>query len=380
MEKEGKTQLLWPITPPYVPEDGRLSSFLSNMKKEDLNFMRSFLEIRGASRLNKGDLIEKIAFEITEKLENILKNFDEERLDYVEKLRRNNGFLVADRIPYHKVIYYILHGIAFPGILKDKRVLFMPEEVKEFFYGYPLESFRDSAKHNTEIITLTIGMLNYYGVLSIDKAKNQLEKHMKLAVDKDGLFEILYNAAAYYDRLEYQEGLLTDSGVMEPEYILAEHHKRSEVEYYPFKYKELWAASKINYIDITPQVEKFLEYLKSHFGLSHDDALDIYCEFNFSVLNDAPIFEAQQKIFDKINIKSKKELEGFVPVIMEMYNHTGLWVLKGFCPEELQEKNRTRAKPASNVVEMPRRVGSKIERNDPCPCGSGKKYKKCCLE
>jgi preprotein translocase subunit SecA len=21
----------------------------------------------------------------------------------------------------------------------------------------------------------------------------------------------------------------------------------------------------------------------------------------------------------------------------------------------------------------------KIERNDPCPCGSGKKYKKCCL-
>jgi uncharacterized protein YchJ len=26
------------------------------------------------------------------------------------------------------------------------------------------------------------------------------------------------------------------------------------------------------------------------------------------------------------------------------------------------------------------RVGPKIGRNDPCPCGSGKKYKKCCLE
>lgn len=24
-------------------------------------------------------------------------------------------------------------------------------------------------------------------------------------------------------------------------------------------------------------------------------------------------------------------------------------------------------------------VGPKIGRNDPCPCGSGKKYKKCCL-
>ncbi|MGD0470183.1 MAG: SEC-C metal-binding domain-containing protein [Terriglobales bacterium] len=26
----------------------------------------------------------------------------------------------------------------------------------------------------------------------------------------------------------------------------------------------------------------------------------------------------------------------------------------------------------------PRRSASKLGRNDPCPCGSGKKYKKCC--
>lgn len=26
-----------------------------------------------------------------------------------------------------------------------------------------------------------------------------------------------------------------------------------------------------------------------------------------------------------------------------------------------------------------RRAGPKIGRNDACPCGSGKKYKKCCL-
>jgi len=23
--------------------------------------------------------------------------------------------------------------------------------------------------------------------------------------------------------------------------------------------------------------------------------------------------------------------------------------------------------------------GRKVERNDPCPCGSGQKYKKCCM-
>lgn len=29
-------------------------------------------------------------------------------------------------------------------------------------------------------------------------------------------------------------------------------------------------------------------------------------------------------------------------------------------------------------LETHRRVAPKVGRNDPCPCGSGKKYKKCC--
>ena len=38
-----------------------------------------------------------------------------------------------------------------------------------------------------------------------------------------------------------------------------------------------------------------------------------------------------------------------------------------------------RARPAAARNE-PRAVdGQKVGRNDPCPCGSGKKYKKCCL-
>jgi hypothetical protein len=34
--------------------------------------------------------------------------------------------------------------------------------------------------------------------------------------------------------------------------------------------------------------------------------------------------------------------------------------------------------PIAPAVEPYRREGSKVGRNDPCPCGSGRKYKKCC--
>jgi len=34
---------------------------------------------------------------------------------------------------------------------------------------------------------------------------------------------------------------------------------------------------------------------------------------------------------------------------------------------------------ASGRVEPIRRPGAKLGRNEPCPCGSGKKYKRCCM-
>jgi preprotein translocase subunit SecA len=37
----------------------------------------------------------------------------------------------------------------------------------------------------------------------------------------------------------------------------------------------------------------------------------------------------------------------------------------------MQQALRPKADPV-------RREGKKVGRNDPCPCGSGKKYKKCC--
>jgi preprotein translocase subunit SecA len=34
--------------------------------------------------------------------------------------------------------------------------------------------------------------------------------------------------------------------------------------------------------------------------------------------------------------------------------------------------------PPQGPAKVPVRVGPKVGRNDPCPCNSGKKYKKCC--
>ena len=42
-----------------------------------------------------------------------------------------------------------------------------------------------------------------------------------------------------------------------------------------------------------------------------------------------------------------------------------------------QQNLQFQAGPAQAEAPKPVRVGAKVGRNDPCPCGSGKKYKKC---
>ena len=53
-----------------------------------------------------------------------------------------------------------------------------------------------------------------------------------------------------------------------------------------------------------------------------------------------------------------------------------------YAPKVIAQRQKEWAERAARkaVLPLPVRTGPKIGRNDPCPCGSGKKYKKCCLD
>lgn len=54
--------------------------------------------------------------------------------------------------------------------------------------------------------------------------------------------------------------------------------------------------------------------------------------------------------------------------------------LKGKAEEHLEKTSYGHVEKKTEGSETATyRSGPKVGRNDPCPCGSGKKYKKCCL-
>lgn len=92
-----------------------------------------------------------------------------------------------------------------------------------------------------------------------------------------------------------------------------------------------------------------------------------------------------------------EDLEQFLQSLMDFLNHNPIWYNKGHSPSELYKsvppmgekprfaRSKVESMPSKKEAlvpdagkVLPFRSGTIIGRNDPCPCGSGKKYKNCC--
>ncbi len=81
-----------------------------------------------------------------------------------------------------------------------------------------------------------------------------------------------------------------------------------------------------------------------------------------------------------IEWESQVDFQNFLDLFRELKNDTPLWYNKGNTAEEIfgtcQSDGMRKIEIRNNLIEFPKRT--KIGRNEPCPCGSGKKYKNCC--
>ncbi len=99
-------------------------------------------------------------------------------------------------------------------------------------------------------------------------------------------------------------------------------------------------------------------------------------------LNRVSLFGKDFKSFINDIIKNElsslamDDINSIVGLMADCYNNTPSVFNRGFSPAELSPMQ---SKPkAVNNNRTPFVNTKKIGRNDPCPCGSGKKYKKCC--
>lgn len=158
-------------------------------------------------------------------------------------------------------------------------------------------------------------------------------------------------------------------------------------EYYIPDQKEIFLYAE-HLVDIENPCYKRM--LKDLTRLMRDKtgADDLMFELEFMVAqNDFQTQDIMNLLFTRdIAFSSRKSGERFAENCGEWVHTVRKWSNRGFTDEELgkQKKELSMAVVSDWGIEekqIPKKTPKtqkKIGRNDPCPCGSGKKYKKCC--
>jgi len=119
--------------------------------------------------------------------------------------------------------------------------------------------------------------------------------------------------------------------------------------------------------------ERFLEAIRSL-------SLKI---FDFHWINH---LEEMEHLRDKVQLRAYGQLDPLVEYKNEGFKHfqnllsaIELTIAQTILKIQMIKESTITAQPATQLQQSSKSHSGKVGRNDPCPCGSGKKYKKCCI-
>jgi hypothetical protein len=370
-----------------------LKDFLSTLTKNELTEIRQYWQFGGISQLNKTELIEILAERIKAQLKDWLKYQLPQNIDFLEMVIEKQKSKKRVKVTFRDVLPHALNNFYYRGILdlidnEEETTVRIPADLAGQIEKIVNKAeFKEKIKKNKEIITFISGLLVYYGALSGKQIYNFYEKYYDNEKDVDFLYlrKLVDETYRSTDRFELYSYYYLDPGVISPEEIVDEIEMRPNVNYYlPRKKDVLYAGSneeeKLNSIQ-----RKFKEMLINDFSIPSGEAEDILWTMKLDIKNDFSSMSMLQDFASNYEFKNEKQTQEFVKWLNKLHNNTRMWILKGHTPEELFEEERKHLQPLSknnkdgSVGEQTVVKGEKVGRNDPCPCGSGKKYKKCCL-
>lgn len=156
--------------------------------------------------------------------------------------------------------------------------------------------------------------------------------------------------------------------------LIAEHERKAEYGPFPLD-PSLATEEAYDWKLRLPEVANLRRWLDAHVPDDEDDFL--YADYVIEQLLDIQMgssrpTEIVQAASDLGVFETTEDVEGVLGRIMAMVNALPDWWNNGWSPDAFVERSTGR-----KVFRNPDGTPMKVGRNDPCPCGSGKKYKRC---
>lgn len=411
-----------------------LREYLTEYTKEELLDQARSFEIRKCSGLRKADLIDRIVdtFCTEEMLRSRLACLTKEQMDLFRKACISPTAVSVNEVVDAMQLYR--YWIGYFEEPTDRFCVF--EDVAVAFSKVNDESFRRKQCRKGWMVKCIHFFIQYYGIAPIEVIYEMYRQKVKCSIDEmiEMLWEmpvdIVESCLFTMDRIGMkgwpkENPLYSEKGIFvhlqlfeneEFDYLLRQQMDKA---FYIPSAQQIDEICRIGYEASSSAYKKLESFFIKKLRLPYEQAVT-WC---LQVWANSYEGESPLKIINKMteaNIEfEEKMINELLELVMAAHNNTRMKENRGYKPSEMARKmpidKMPTIVPASSkaaailmdaapqlqamgvpvdlngntdvihttmfprgLSEEPIRVEKKIYPNDPCPCGSGKKYKKCC--
>ena len=407
----------------YGPEGIMLKHILRMYDKESLlNYARD-LEIKRTSGLKKDELAEKIANELlmpTVMRRRIAVLSPECRI-LLERAMREP--LIPTPEEMDDALFLHESDYAF---LNKREQLDVPVDVKIAYEKINTPEFRKYARKMSWLSQCLNFGEAFYGVFDKDVLRKIYNVRKGYHISEEQLEKMCSEFPVDMTECHMEEG----QRFIVAEYLAYDDRYKNLLDiqagkdFYIPNAQEVLDYARNLYLSQEPAYQNFREFLQHEIRMTYDEAdaeaLEIWDKIQF----DIDFTEIVQYFIDVYeDLLDDIKIEEIIPLLQELNNSTRMQIHRGHTPNEMMrkgmEEGRFSQRPTvvpgsaeaasllksaseelkemgvcvdfdSNAVIVPNNSSQnnvfgqvansfkKIYPNDPCPCGSGKKFKKCC--
>lgn len=237
----------------------------------------------------------------------------------------------------------------------------------------------------------TVALTNLNGVIHKEKVVEIYNMQNEIGKEVSDIESMMINEKENLRKhfVEVEDRYFVHESILYFDEIEALLQRKADKPYYIPEKKLLLCYKDDEFYEENEQTKKLYRFLEKYVQPDNVNSVE---DVFYDVLMNCEMEESPAEIInylDQIGVTfpTEKALTEALHLIVDLYNNTRLWANNGFTPREMfekYEKPNLKSLPdesdgLNSSINQPFHSRKKVGRNDPCPCGSGKKYKKCCL-
>ncbi len=354
---------------------------LMQRTKESLVDSAKRLGIKGYSKLNKAGIASVVAEKLltAECMQEILLSAGDDGASCIKSLIRTGTMNFDD---LYKVSDFVLEGYI-AADEKNQTIIFC-SDAADVFNACFTDEFSQLQERNNTVRAYCEAFSQLYGVIKLDKAYEIYNKQ-----NGDLTKEQFVSTVKSLEENAISWGIMRGSIVLD--YIILDNKydefvaEQADLPYYIPSKKKIMRYGNGVYYDRTNELIALENYLVKTVGTTEAEAENIANELEFVCSMDLDLSEEMSEVFGSYNVEpTDEQIRKITDLICKVNDNTRKAVYKGHTVTEVLEILRAQDEedefaPALNVPFVNEPItAKKVGRNDPCPCGSGKKYKRCC--